>query len=302
MNHHLEAWEHVKKHLFGEVVEVARRKPWGFQEDKPDIINMTVSEYLDTPLQTDTIILHILSGEGEEKHTVRAVINKALHDCVKLVILEHNPEAWNFEPLGWMQELLPEHITENWGRNLLFACTTMQPLILNELSDDYVKQHLDKVFVTPADEGIDPYALIYTHTSETPIDFEIPDGKVWWVIGGGLAYESMQEKNANVLMDSVLRQVLHCAYRYGVESWKLHRIWSDVANIHYTGDYKQWRTVTRNDVLPREIRHIALQDLYTEGDTVYVSTVHKDYWKHLIGKNNIIDAWTRRDHPQLLVV
>jgi hypothetical protein len=130
----------------------------------------------------------------------------------------------------------------------------------------------------------------------------MPDGIVWWVIGGGLAYESMEEKNRNILIDSVLRQVLHCAYRYGVEYWKLHRIWEEVADVEYVGDYKQWRRVDRNEVLPDEIRHIALQDLNCEGDTVYVSTVHKDYWKHLEATNNIMDGWTKRDHVQLKMV
>ena len=34
MNHHEEAWKHVKPQLFGTVCEVTRKKPWGFQEDR----------------------------------------------------------------------------------------------------------------------------------------------------------------------------------------------------------------------------------------------------------------------------
>jgi hypothetical protein len=301
-NHHLEAWEHVKKHLFGEVVEVARTTPWGFKEDRSDILNLSVEDFLTNDIQTDTIILHILSGEGEDPKMVEAVVKKAMKDCVKLVILEHNPQNVKVPDIQYIKDLLPEHITEDWGRNMLFTCTTMGKLVLNELSDDYVKEHLDKTYVTPKDEGIDTKLLVYTHTSEVMEATEIPKGIVWWVIGGGLAYEQMRPENRNILIDSVLRQVLHCAYRYGVEYWKLHRIWDKVADVEYAVDYKQWRKVTPNDVLPDEIRHIALQNLDCEGDTVYVSTVHKDYWKHLEANNNILDGWTKRDHVQLKMV
>jgi len=62
MNHHQEAWEHVKKQLFGSVLEVTTKPNWGFKEDREDIQTMPILEYLDTRLRTDTILLHILSG------------------------------------------------------------------------------------------------------------------------------------------------------------------------------------------------------------------------------------------------
>lgn len=302
MNHHAEAWDHVRKHLFGNVVEVTRETPWGFKEDRADIKNMSVHDFLNSEVQTDTIILHILSGEGHNRIDIEMCIRKAMDDCIKLVILEHNPKNMKVPDIQYIKDMLPEHITEDWGRNMLFACTTFKRLILNELSDEYRAKHLDTVYVTEEDEGIDPKRLIYTHTSEHADKFEIPKGVVWWVIGGGLAYEMMEEKNRNILIDSVLRQVLHCAYRYGEEYWKLHRIWDKVADVEYVGDYKQWRRVDRNEVLPDEIRHLALQDLNCEGDTVYVSTVHRDFWKHLEKHNNIMDGWTIRDRVQLKVV
>jgi len=46
MNAHIEAWNHVKEHLYGRVCEVSRKSPWGFKEDKEDIIRFNKLWYI----------------------------------------------------------------------------------------------------------------------------------------------------------------------------------------------------------------------------------------------------------------
>jgi hypothetical protein len=303
MNNHLEAWEHVKKHIFGSVCEVARRTPWGFKEDMNSIHNVTVEEFLKSDDKFDTIILHILSGEGEPTGKIIDCIYHAYDHCIKLIILEHNPDSKDFKDLvslGFIKselKLIGEHyIEDNWGRNMLFALTTMAPLHLPHLNDKYYKENIDKTFVLPHDEGIHKKHLIYTHCSETPIDFELPEGTIYWVAGGGLAFEAMEDKNENILIDSVLRQ---CIY-WTKQTWKTDRLYS-FEDLKIDKDYRQWRVIKHNNVQPDSIQHISLQDLDCEGNTVYVSTVHKKYWEHLKGRNNIIDAWSARDKPCLIL-
>lgn len=322
MNNHLEAWEHVRKHLFGTVCEVALRTPWGFKEDKADIINVTLDDFLKSNTKYDTILFHIILGEGGDEHKFSQAINKAHDLCVKVVILEHNPNHVDWKGKNLKLFVCPEeHILDNWGRNMLFAYTTFDRLQLEELSDEYVAKHLPVRYVEPHDCGIDKERLIYTHCSESPIDFELPVGTIYWVIGGGLPYESIRAKNYNVLIDSVLAQVLYCARLYGEEEWKLARIWPDVVKINPTTEYlpqgsnkTHWRQIRPTNVKPNEIRHMSLTDVQVtvDGDvvdntgrpnaidTVFVSTVHKKYWEHLEGKVNLIDSWTPpRDVPKL---
>ena len=301
MTPHEEAWDHVKEHLFGSVCEVSRRVPWGFINDKPDIINLTVDRFLNSHGKFDTIILHILSGEGEPKGNVLQVIHSAMDRCIKLVILEHVPWSKDFKRLpqiGYMWDLMPRgYIYENWGRNLLLACTTFDMLQLPELSDGYLDEHLDERYVTKRDHGIDKKLRIYTHTSESKIDFKLPEGTIHWVIGGGLAYESMSAANDNILFDSILIQVLECAKRYE-PGWKIDRLFDHEVKTHKWP--KQWRVVESNGVKPDKILHKSLRDLDCEGETVYVSTVDFKHWRHLVHDNNIIDSLTNRDKPELL--
>lgn len=292
MDNHLEAWERVKPHLFGEVVEVTRTTPWGFKEDRKDILNLSVDDFLSKKIQTDTIILHILSGEGEPQEKVKQCIEHAKRSAVKVVILEHTGREHDIQPFKYTEPALHE----DWGRNELWAFTTFERLELHQLSDLYVKIHLNDVFVEPHDEGIDPKTLVYTHTSEKPIDFELPEGEIYWVIGGGFAYESMQKKNTNILFDTVLRQVLYCAYKYEKDKWKIEKIWKDVSNVQVSEDYRQWRVVKPNNIKPDKILHGSFE-LCPPQATTYVSTVRKELWQHLTG--NIVDCYTERDTCKL---
>lgn len=307
MNAHVEAWNHVKEHLFGKVCEVARKTPWGFKEDREDIVNVSVEQFLKSSERYDSIILHILSGEGEPMSNILKVLESAYDRCLKIVVLEHNPKSEDFSGL---QSLLPIHnficvkdeimISENWGRNLLMAFTTMNPLHLPQLCDKYYKDNINEVFVEAHDEGIDSNHLIYTHCSEKSINFNIPKGIVGWVIGGGLAYESMNVENENTLFDSVLRQVIYCAKQYNPSCWKLDRLYN-FNGLKVGDDYKQWRVIKPNGVKPDSIQHKSLQDIECSYRTVYVSTIHRKYWEHLVPDNDIIDSWTERDTPRLIL-
>lgn len=299
-DHHAEAWNHVKPHLFGQVIEVTTRPNWGFYHDDDQIVNVTADEYFWAFVRTGTIILHILQGEGMPKQQVSSIISKAQCECVKLIILEHNPEHedWpDLQPVDWMESYFPTvPIIENWGRNMLIANTTMEPLHIPQLSNDYVARHLPHTYVTPQDEGIDPHMLVYTHTSESPIEADLSDEQfMYWVIGGGLAYESMHKGTFNILIDSVLRQVLYCALLHGVERWKLKMIWPDVDRVKPGPDYREWRKVKPNGVRPDLIMHKNLRELNTECLT-YVSTVPGTEWQHL---PYVLESVTIRNKPQL---
>ena len=293
MTHHQEAWDHVKEHLFGSVCEVATKVPWGFRRDRADIINVDVGEFLLTDSRFDTILLHILSGEGLPEETMTEVIESAKERCIKLVILEHNPDQFPVIPtVDYIPDMLDSPIHENWGRNMLWACTTFAYLELHQLNDKYYSDNINKSYINSRDHGIDTDLLVYTHTSESPIGFELPKGLIYWVIGGGIAYESMNGDNINILIDSVLRQVLLCAHIYE-PGWKVDRLF-DFSNLTISKWPKRWRVVESNGIKPDAIRHLPLDELDCNA-SVYVSTVHKSHWKHLIKDNNILEAWTERD-------
>jgi len=294
MNHHIEAWGHVEKYLFGTVCEVVKNKPWGFKEDRDDIITRTVDEFLKENNRYDTVLLHILSGEGESKNRILKVLDKAYKNSVKIVILEHNIEEFNgLNDIKFIEDVISdeEFIYENWGRNLLYSFTTLYPLCLPQLSDKYLKENINKTYVNEDDHGICANNLIYTHTSEQPIDFELPKEEIIWVIGGGIPYESMRE--GDILIDSVLRQCIYSAKLLGVEEWKLDRLYKfkpirEIKEIWLP----HWRKVKMNGIKPRKILHKGLDDLDVSNKVIYISTVHKDFWGHLEKNNKILDAWT----------
>ena len=298
MTHHEEAWNHVKEHLFGTVCEVTRKKPWGFKQDRDDIVNVTVQEFLESTDRYDTIILHILSGEGVDAGVICVVIEQAIERCIKLVILEHNPNSKDFKYLHgtqYMYNLIRNKgvVSEHWGRNFLLACTTFRYLQLPQLSDAYYKKHINNAYVSRIDHGIDPSLKVYTHTSEQPVSFDLPEGTIYWVIGGGIVTENMETENENILIDSVLKQVLLCANDYE-PGWKVDRLF-DFSGLRLPDWKNEWRVIEPNGVTPDKILHLSLEDLDCEDCTVYVSTVHIDQWWHLIKKNRIMEAWTSRN-------
>lgn len=305
MNTHIEAWNHVKPHLFGDVCEIARKTPWGFREDNKSIHNVTIDQFLASKDTFDTIILHILSGEGEPMDRILKVLESVYLRSVKVIILEHNPDSKDFKDLAqldpikdFIEDKKERYIYEDWGRNLLYAFTTMSPFHLPELNDK-VAQDTSKYY-KPGRAGMDPVNNIYILTSESPIDFDLPDGTIYWVIGGGLAYESIQEKNKNILIDSCLSQCIYAALKYGVDNRKLSRL-RNLNDIDLYRGWEQWRYAEMNGVIPDSIRYISLDKLKVKNCTVYISTVPKKIWKHLIKDNHIIDALTERDLPRLVL-
>jgi glycosyltransferase involved in cell wall biosynthesis/SAM-dependent methyltransferase/predicted O-methyltransferase YrrM len=100
--HRLEADPHtwaygaVAPHVFGSVVEVTHKVPWGFHEIHR--INVTVPQYLHTAFAADTTILHILLGEGIEPSEFLAVYSRALRQSRRVVVLEHNRDSLDWGP------------------------------------------------------------------------------------------------------------------------------------------------------------------------------------------------------------
>ena len=77
----------IAPYIRGHVIEVAHKIPWGFHEFPRE--NVLFKDYLAKTFSGDTIILHILLGEGVEKGIVTKVLAKAYQECSRLIILEH---------------------------------------------------------------------------------------------------------------------------------------------------------------------------------------------------------------------
>lgn len=315
-NPHQQAWMQISKESFGSICEVTHRKPWGFQEDDPNITNHLVSEFLDQNEFYGTIILHILKGEGESTERIVEVLNHAYATCIKLLILEHDPQEFIVE---WVLSKKEKHREIQCGKNVIYCLSTMSPLHLPKLSDDYWKQHIGYRYVQQVDRpraislGIDPLSIngidkeffIYTHTSEEQMDFELPQGKIYWVIGGGLPYESLRPSNENILMDSTLLQVLYCASIYGVS--KLEHIFPQIKEVGkgllpyepQGDDLNHWRMIKKNEAMPDSIIHQSLEDLDVSNSTIYVSTVNQENWEHLAASNCIVSSVFPRNRPTI---
>lgn len=318
VNPHKQAWYHVRRELFGSVCEVTRNKPWGFKEDDDNIINYDVEEFLNCNDFHDTIILHILFGEGESSENVLGILNHAYESCVKLLVLEHGNPTFIED---WIRDKREKFVEISCGKNTLYALTTMSPLHLPQLTDDYLDRHLDYKYVSEVDysraielgiapdsiNGLDKHYKIYTHTSESSINFKLPKGVVYWTIGGGLAYESMEQSNENILFDCTLLQVLYCAKIYGVPSLKLSKLFDEIDQVgakllpyeSQNGSPRHWRRVVKNNVCPESIIHKNIEDLQVCGDTIYTSTITKDKWEHLLQNNNTISSMFPRNRPKL---
>ena len=95
-NPHVSAFDAVNEFVDFPLVEVAHIKPWGFHEYERE--NLLVDEFLskDMSNKNNCIIIHILYGEGVEKTKVRDVIEKAMQNYKKILILEHNKRSIDF--------------------------------------------------------------------------------------------------------------------------------------------------------------------------------------------------------------
>lgn len=335
------AWDEVRKELYGTVCEVARRVPWGFKNDMSSIYNATVDEFLSSERTYGTIMLHILSGEGEPLDRVLKTIESAYKRCVKLVVLEHNPNStdWSTDSnvtndkldaiKDYILKLEPNAVTNNFGRNMTISTTTLAPLWL-PLNNSYFSQEINKHYVTSIDKGCDTTSFLYTLTSEAPIDdsefVKIPtDRDFYWVIGGGWCFEAIPRLAgcSHTLIDVVLRQVIYCRWLleenkddafnkkinqlFSVESFK-ETLQRAPEFQEQNGNPEHWRNVVNAVDLSeiaknvKEIRHMSLSEMKNKGDTIYVSTVDKSLWSHLGDDNVIISSYEPpRDVPKVFV-
>tara|TARA_B100001564_G_C20637989_1_gene670654 strand:- start:734 stop:1774 length:1041 start_codon:yes stop_codon:yes gene_type:complete len=340
MNHHIEAWHKVQSEIFGsKILEIARKIPWGFKEDMPSIKNITVKDFLINDNNFyDTIILHILAGEGEPLNNIIDVINKSYNQCVKLIILEHDPhsEDWWHEKnvthdrinlvLNSIQALEPFCKFDSWGRNCLISSTTLHPLWL-DLSTSYYDKHINKTYLTKVDKGCDIDHLIYTHSSESAISDKIIEkinnnltSECWWILGGGLCLEAIPSINKkHIIFDSTLRQVLFFRYLlekdseiidkkistlYPCKHFK-HAIEESLPYMSQNNNPKHWRNIYKNFQLDinniSAIYHKDITEINIKNENIYVSTVDKIHWKHLIECNNVIDSVSEpRDIPKYI--
>ncbi len=93
---HAYAHAAVASHVFGTVVEVTHKVPWGF--DELPRTNVTVPEYLTNPFPADTTILHILIGEKIPQCVTKEVYEKALAQSRRVLVLEHNKDSDDWAP------------------------------------------------------------------------------------------------------------------------------------------------------------------------------------------------------------
>ena len=176
MNPHITAWNAIKDEMFGEVCEVARRVPWGFKADYPSIHNVTCDQFLETDKAFGTVILHILIGEGESLDVFEKVFRHAYKHALKVIVLEHSPSSSDWarndnvteERIDFLQKLLDESVerirTKDLGRNVVHLFTTVKPLFIDQINDNYIKENLNKSWkgTKKAAWYSDGY---YTHTS-----------------------------------------------------------------------------------------------------------------------------------------
>ncbi len=85
---HRRAYIGLAPFVYGTVVEVTHRCPWGFHEIPRR--NVDVEAYLAGDWPADTTILHILLGEGVPPGSVQKVFHKALRSSRRVLVLEHD--------------------------------------------------------------------------------------------------------------------------------------------------------------------------------------------------------------------
>ena len=93
---HTKAFECIKPYVYGKIVEVTHKVPWGFHEFKKDTI--IFHEYINgnNPI-SDTTIIHNLVGEGINHNIFEKVYRIALKKSNRVIILEHNQESLDWK-------------------------------------------------------------------------------------------------------------------------------------------------------------------------------------------------------------
>ena len=184
-NAHNDALKVVRANTFGEfkeMEEVSTKTPWGFY--RSGCKNIHMDEFLDRPYAfRKTITLHILSGEGKATKDVARVIQKSVNECVRILILEHNPDHrdWqNNKNVSWeklkeiellldRQHLTYKKLTIGNGRNILYVVSTIKYFKWNRLNADYIRSS-SRNHKAGMSGGVK--RDVFAHTSE---DYRRPD-------------------------------------------------------------------------------------------------------------------------------
>lgn len=85
---HCRACEALLPHVVGSVLEITHKPNWGFHEFSPTTV--VVEDYLKEVCSANTIIVHILLGNGISPEVFSAVVEKALCEGEKVLVLEHD--------------------------------------------------------------------------------------------------------------------------------------------------------------------------------------------------------------------
>jgi len=88
---HMKAFAGLRPYVFGRIVEVTHKAPWGFHEFERT--NVTFDNYLVRDYPADTTILHILIGEGVSRDIFSKVYEKAVKCSRRVIVLEHNRQS-----------------------------------------------------------------------------------------------------------------------------------------------------------------------------------------------------------------
>ncbi|GEM_PF-382687 len=123
---HLRAYHAVAPFVFGNVVEVTRKVPWGFHEFAPT--NVQVDRYLEGRYPADTTILHILVGEGASRETLLKAYRKALASSRRVIVLEHNRVSTD-----WTESMSKNFFAPGELRETLNSAAGELPAMLTDL-------------------------------------------------------------------------------------------------------------------------------------------------------------------------
>jgi Glycosyl transferases group 1 len=106
------AYQALKPFVRGRVIEVTHKIPWGFHEFERQ--NLEVREYLNHSCQADTLILHILVGEGIPFKIFNATLQKAYKEQIGCVlVIEHNRDSHDWRGDQYSHFLSPNELSNS---------------------------------------------------------------------------------------------------------------------------------------------------------------------------------------------
>lgn len=244
MGAHKQAKDVVERHLLGtSIVEVSRKTPWGFHKDF-ELENYCVDDFLSRPYQfVHTTILHILCGEGEPSERVVQVLDKALKQSMRVLVLEHNPKSTDWkgsrvgqESIDVLETVLGEghfqYHKETIGdneRNILYVVSTVPYLDMNSVNNCNLREVMDYTFVSEKQgKGARDYTgRIFAMSSEDMrnpnrlFDDDIVqafkvhgESPSYFIIGGLMFLDALRQVNPSCirLFDCSFHQCVYAAF------------------------------------------------------------------------------------------